>query len=673
MASRVRIACALSAAVLALTGCVSMPSSGPPSSLQIKAADAGQNQNYTNSYPQPPQPGWDARQVVEGFLTASRSWYTAGDIVKQYLTPQAQRSWNPGSSVTVLGNFDVIGPSGSGQQATILVDGPVRAALNNSGQQLYTSAQGNSAGAQPSPSSAASCPSSAQLCSYPFTLAKVDGQWRIAAPPPALLLDQASFDRTWDPQDLYFFDTGRRVLVPDSVFVPKGTSETDLLNRLANALKNGPPSWLSSATVNLFSDHVTSVSVSVVPQTTAVVSLKDTLGVNDPALQDIAAELVWTLAAAASGPPITGVQLEVNGTQWRTPVNQGSTYDPYPSGIASFTFVDKNGVPQSLCGSTKNSPVGVPVPIFGHSGSGELATCNPSPAASSLPSSSPSPTTSASTAATQQPNSHKSGHTNRPAGKPPVSKTPAGTGFMAAVSPDGKYIAEVSSDGNQLSMGSLTGHAAVKPVSGPDSDITSISWDRQDDLWLTQDGNVWMVPQGGKAVPLSLNYQVTALAVAPDGVRIALIVQDESGNQIQLASINPNGSQAGQPTTHGTEAATPTMTLQPAPLGPGITNATALTWYDADNLIVLSPSGSSDELQVVSVDGRASSQSLAPPPTQQGATVDSIAAGNGSNVVVAGLSNGQLEVSAGFEGPWQLVPGSGYAPIYVIPSAPTGS
>jgi WD40 repeat protein len=245
---------------------------------------------------------------------------------------------------------------------------------------------------------------------------------------------------------------------------------------------------------------------------------------------------------------------------------------------------------------------------------------------------------------------------------------------MAAVSPDGKYIAEVSSDGNQLSMGSLTGQAAVKPVSGPGSDITSISWDRQDDLWLTQDGNVWMVPQGGKAASLSLSYQVTALAVAPDGVRIALIVQDESGNQIQLASINPNGSQAGQPPAHGTEAATPTMTLQPAPLGPGITDATALTWYDADNLIVLSPSGSSDVLQVVSVDGRASSQNLAPPPTQQGVTVDSIAAGNGSNVVVAGLSNGQLEVSAGFEGPWQLVPGfGGYAPIYVIPSAPTGS
>jgi hypothetical protein len=672
MGSRVRIVCALSAAVLAVTGCVSMPSSGPPNSLRVKAADGGQNQDYTNSYPQPPQPGWDAKQVVEGFLTASSSWYTAGDIVKQYLTPQAQRSWNPGSSVTVFGSFDVTGPSGSGQQATISVDGPVRAALNNSGQQLYSSAQGSSPDAQPS-SGATSCSSSVQQCTYSFTLAKVGGQWRIAALPPALLLNETSFDRTWEPQDVYFFDSGKRVLVPDKVFVPKGTSETDLLDRLANALKNGPPSWLSGATVNLFSQHVTSVSVSVL-QPTAVVSLKGTLSATDPALQDIAAELVWTLAAAsASSAPITGVQLVVNGTQWSTPVNQGSAYDPYPSEAASFTFVDKNGVPQSLCGSTKNSPVGVPVPIFSHSGGGTVATCNPGPAASSPPFSSPSPTTSASTTATQQPNSHKPGHTGRPAGKPPVSKTPAGTGFMAAVSPDGKYIAEVSSDGNQLSMGSLTGKAAVQPVSGPDSDITSISWDRQHDLWLTQGGTVWMVPQGGKPYLFPLDYQVTSLAVAPDGVRMAMIVSGASGTHIQLASINPNGSQVGQPTPHGNEAATPTISSpqDQVPLGPDITNATALTWYDADNLIVLS--GGSDELQVVSVDGRASTQNLAPPPTQQGATVSSIAAGNGSNVVVAGLSNGQLEVSAGFEGPWQLVPVSGYAPIYVIPSAPTSS
>jgi hypothetical protein len=246
---------------------------------------------------------------------------------------------------------------------------------------------------------------------------------------------------------------------------------------------------------------------------------------------------------------------------------------------------------------------------------------------------------------------------------------------MVAVSPDGKYIAEVSASGNQLSMGSLASHAALKPVPLPDSGITSISWDRQDDLWLTQDGSVWMVPQlqaGQFGKPAVANFPgaVNALSVAPDGVRIAMIVQPTAGSQsieILLASINPNGSQTGQPTLHGNEGGAPTINVPQVPLGPGITNATALTWYDADDLIVLTPSGGSNELQEVPVDGRASTQTLAPP----GGTVTSIAAGNIGNVVVAGLSDGHLEVSAGFEGPWESIGSGGSAPAYLITPAPT--
>jgi hypothetical protein len=185
-----------------------------------------------------------------------------------------------------------------------------------------------------------------------------------------------------------------------------------------------------------------------------------------------------------------------------------------------------------------------------------------------------------------------------------------------------------------------------------------------------------MVPQAGKPIPLTGLNPVVALAVAPDGVRIAMIVQDVPGNQggqLQLAAINPKGVQTGQSTPHGNQASTQYIgTPQVPPPGPGITDATALTWYNADNLIVLTTSGGSDELQEVPVDGRASTN-LAPPQTLPDETITSIAAGNGSNVIVAGLSDGKLEVSAGFEGPWEPVPGSGHAPAYVIPPAPTGS
>lgn len=687
MASRVLIACTLSAAVLAVAGCVSMPSSGPPNSLGVNQANEGQGQNYVGLSPQPPQPYWKPETVVQGFLAANASYYTATDIVKQYLTPSEQQTWNPGSSVTVFRNFNVTlpsppAPASKSQQASVSVSGLVRAALNGSGQQLYASAQGNGLDSPPSSStSTAPCPvTTGKQCSYAFKLDKVNGQWRIANAPKYLLLDQNSFDNAWEPQDLYFFDTLRRVLVPDSVFVPIGTGETDLLNKLADALKNGPADagWLSGAISNVFSAHITSVSVSVAPPSTAVVSLKGALTASDQqSLQYVAAELVWTLtAASAHGPPITGVQLVINNVP-QAPVIRSSTYDPYPLGPASFTFVDKNGVPQSLCGWTGNSPIGTPTPIFGHAGS-KVATCGGS-AASNPPSFSSRPTASASTAATEQANSHKpGGPATKPPGNAPANKASAKAVSMVAVSPDGKYIAEVS-NGDQLSIGTLGGSAAPKPVSSlQSSEITSISWDRQDDLWLSQDGSVLMVPQPqagqvDKFSPVNFPGPVDALSVAPDGIRIAMIVQSTPAsqtNQLLLASINPNGSQTGQLTLHGDEGAAPAINTPQVPLGPGITNAKALTWYDADDLVVLTPSGAGDELQEVPVDGRASTKNLAPPQTSSGETVTSIAAGNGKNVVVAGLSDGKLEVSAGLDGPWALL-GLGSAPAYLIPPAPT--
>jgi hypothetical protein len=203
-------------------------------------------------------------------------------------------------------------------------------------------------------------------------------------------------------------------------------------------------------------------------------------------------------------------------------------------------------------------------------------------------------------------------------------------------------------------------------VSGLDSGITSISWDRQNALWVTQGGMIWMVQLNGKPTQISFAGDVTALSVAPDGVRVATIVQlpGGSGSVLELAAINPNG----QSTPHGSQLGRPTIG-SPVPLGPGITNSGALTWYDADNLIVVSRTGSLGQLQEVPVDGRAAGQPQAALQTQTGATVNSIAAASQTNFLVAGLSNGQIEVAATIEGPWQNA-GSGSDPAYSIPLTP---
>jgi hypothetical protein len=661
-----RATCGVIAAVLLVTGCVNMPSSGPPSSLQVNQSDTGQNQDYVGPVPAGPGPNWTPAQIVEGFLFASASYYTAGAIAKEYLTPAAQKTWNTAGSVTVYQSWNVSAPTISAPkagapQATVTVSGQVEARLNGSGQ--YASvAQSNQVPTQSPAAGSGSCPqpgSQSGSC-YPFTLVKSAGQWRIARAPAYLLLDASDFERAWASQDLYFFDASQQVLVPDSVFVPLGTSETDLLNKLAAALQKGPAPWLTGATVSVFPANIAPISVTA-DGNTAIVSLKGTLThAEQQNLKYVLAELVWTLTSSVSQSPIQSVVLNVNGTQWNpSPESRTaeSAYDPYPGNPASFTYV-ADGVVRSLCGSAQGATAVQSIPVFGHSGGGQLASCQQAAGAAASP-------TAGRTA---------------PSGKPARPGNPAKNGnqtvpSMVAVSPDGSAVAVVSSGGSNLSIGPLRGHTALKPVPGFDPGITSISWDRQNDLWVTQGGNVWMVPMNGKPTPISFagsagsSGYVTALSVAPDGVRVAMIMQrpGTADTALKLAAINPNG----QPSSHGSDLGRPTIG-QTLPLGPGIANSVALAWYDADNLIVLNRTGAS-QFDKVPVDGRAASQPVAALQTPPGVTVDSIAAANQSNVVVAGLSNGQLEVLANLEGPWQSA-GAGSEPAYSIPLAsPKGS
>ena len=48
-----------------------------------------------NIQPQQPADGWDPKQIVQGFLTASASFGNYSYIAREYLTPQEAKDWNP--------------------------------------------------------------------------------------------------------------------------------------------------------------------------------------------------------------------------------------------------------------------------------------------------------------------------------------------------------------------------------------------------------------------------------------------------------------------------------------------------------------------------------------------------------------------------------------------------
>ena len=636
--------CVLAAVVVSVAGCVGMPSNGPSEEFSSAPQSSAPDQvgevpsGQVGVVPSGPQAGENPSQIVQGFLTASAS-YPTYDIAQEYLLGSAVKGWNPGFAVTVFSNLIVpdwtpgakASRNGS-PQASVDVQGPVQASFNGSGQ-YYVSAQsqGQSAGA------------------WNFNLTKVNGQWRITNPPNYRMLPSSAFSLFYKAQDLYFFDPQDQVLVPDSVFVPLGATVSQLIENMVGGLAQDPKTpWLAGATDTELPAG-TKVAQVTTDGATVTVNLSGNVAKADPKqLQLFAAQLVWTLTGASISPlTIQSVVLELNGQPWtphsapcpdgRTPAAEQTKaayecFNPYPSSPTSFYYVDR-GQSWARCGSESlglQGYIGSVEPLVGHAGAFTRPDCAGETVHEAYP--------------------------GLPALQPPT--LPAAS--MAAVSPDGEYLAIVSAANGDVYVGSLSGQASsfsAKPrLTG--GGVTALSWDRNDDLWVAQNGDIAMLPATGKsAVPVAFDGSVSDLSVAPDGIRIAFTAQlaGSPGPGIYLAAIGGGTQSSGQLGSAGTHLSIRTY----ASIGPDLGRPSSLAWYDADDLIVLNDAGTGSTLSEVPVDGQQAQALQVTPPD-----VISITADGPANVLVAGLSGNNLAVSTSLEGPWYQLGEPGQAPAY---------
>jgi hypothetical protein len=184
----------------------------------------------------------------------------------------------------------------------------------------------------------------------------------------------------------------------------------------------------------------------------------------------------------------------------------------------------------------------------------------------------------------------------------------SGTGQVAlsriAISPKGNELAGLGGPADMLYTGSLAtskdgkgqtlGQLHAQPTG---ISFTSLSWDNLGDLWVTgrlrHKQGVWVLPGGqAPAVPVQPPPgadQVTALRVAPDGNRVAMIVRTGTSVQLELAAIR-----------HDSNGFWLTSTTQ---LGPRLPSLTALTWFGEDHLLVVTGSGATSQLWEVPVNG----------------------------------------------------------------------
>ena len=424
------------AVVASVAGCVGMPNSGSPGTFSATPQATTPDFNFIGAIPAGPAPKWTPSDIVAGFLNASASYPNYSDVAKEYLVSAAGEKWDPGWSVQVVDKVDVPPQAdiqGDGRHATVDVSGTVLASFNGSGQYVGAQQSGGDA----------------QVVSQQFHLVKENGQWRITNPlPQGRMLTQPDFASVYKPQDLYFFDPTGQVLVPDSVFVPVGTTPTFLVTNLVGALQNDPQSqWLKTET-NPVPPAITefpsgaSIKLSVVG-TTATVNLGGTAAAaTDPLTREqIAAQLVWTLTGQQESLPIQAVDLEINGKPWIPPnppcggggQSQGpaqklsmyNCYNPYPAAASTSFYYVGSGQAWSRCASESQVTAGSissVVAVFGRKGAAKLdPTCGPSLQADS-PAMPPS----------------------QPHSVPALSRV--------AVSPGGQYPAGVTADGKTIDV-----------------------------------------------------------------------------------------------------------------------------------------------------------------------------------------------------------------------------
>lgn len=569
---------------LLATGCATIPDSGPVQSTPTPAPPGG-GVTAPGVVVEGPEAGWSPAQLVSGFLQASASFAHNHAVAREYLTAGASRLWQPGAQVTILAQSPSVQRQfGQTGHTNVIVSWQKIATLESSGE--YIPVAGGAAEQQV------------------FGLESVGGQWRIDSLPTTggqkvsteLLLPSVLFHLVYAPRDLYFYAVPGRLLVPDPVFVP--IESTDVISYVLNGLKQNPNGWLENAAFTAFPPGARLRKVQVLPGEpggkTAIVDIGLPPKTPRSTMQAIAAQIVWTLTSSSYSPALLqAVKIKVNGHVWTA----GGTVQDLADYARYVPRVPRDANLYYLAGGGAVRMFGRPaqsIPVPGEAGTGRIALT------------------------------------------------------QVAASPDGRYLAGVAGPSDTVYTGDLAAAGKAHASDGTrnlhlrltGAGFTGLSFDSSGSLWVAgrvhHSPGVWVIPPSGAPVQVTMPAglgPVTALKVAPDGVRIALIVGQGYSARVVLGAIERTGSEVSVP--------------QVVPLAPGLLEPSALTWYDEDHLLAITQQGTASQLWEVPVNGDAPVSKNSLP------GMVSIAAAGAQNPLYVGMSTGRLENSVVLGEPWR--------------------
>ncbi len=508
----VALAVVILLAVVGVTACSGVPGSSAAFDVTQIA------EQVAPAGPDAPTPGQQPDQIVRGFIAASaRPDLDSGSgssfaAAREYLSPDAQKDWLPSTLPVVVLGDGYRTITDPTRPGTVTVTGVSRGLLDVEGS-FHTDA--------------------ANPYSWDMNLVEVDGEWRIDNPPPELLLTSSEFSTAFRQRVLYFLDRSGTVVVPDVRHVVVGQTTANRANRLLALLINGPSQALKGAVDSQFTAKSQLRSnPSVDPEGVLQVDLT---GVDVSTIQArwaLAAQIVWTLSPTSPRIAITVDGESLDPAQPVYTINTVSSFDPDrvagTGQVASDPFyVTASGAIVGLLDQQ---------PIPGELGRGTLGV-----------------TSAAKSAA---------------------------TGTIAAV-------ADVTGGGQQLLMARTQETDRADPVLKADTLTLPSFTHAGDEAWVVQNGatkpEVYRVSATGNSSrdrvgsdALTGKGAVTALALSPDGVRVAIV----AGERLYLGVVAPAPDEA--------PAATATTGAEPTP-DPGADATSALNQLVITNLTLLRP------------------------------------------------------------------------------------
>lgn len=277
--------------VLALTGCVGIPTSGPVEEGEVVLPE------QDDAIPIPTGPREDAtpEEIVKGFLAASAAGvYDDYQTAREFLSGGARTDWDPWASTTVYGTADPVVRVDEPDAVALVTVEPV-ATVDDAGR--YTeSATGT------------------DVLPLSFSLAQSAGEWRISELPDGVLMSYTSLESSHREVGVYFASLDGQVLVPEMRWFQR----SKIVEQATRALIEGPSPWLRDGVRTGVPAGVSPPLAGITIDGANVLTLNLTSDIaGTPSVEDrdlLQEQLTATLAGTQK--VISGITVTLNGRPW---------------------------------------------------------------------------------------------------------------------------------------------------------------------------------------------------------------------------------------------------------------------------------------------------------------------------------------------------------------------